>query len=136
LKDWLLRHIVSFGAVTPTKIPFHLMLLGGPKDIPSVVRYETGGCRRPLGIRCSSRHSISRNTLGGAAASRSVLLDVMHGRSKRPALLFTAGPGMGFRDDAVVLVSAKWALLPPGRVKKPMPGWPLVNVESMGPVAL
>ena len=38
---------------------------------------------------------------------------------------------MNYWDDAVICVSAKWALLPPGRVKNPMPGWPVVNAESV-----
>jgi hypothetical protein len=44
----------------------------------------------------------------------------------------TTGAGLVAPSEvAVICVSAKCALLPPGRVKKPMPGWPVVNAESV-----
>ena len=173
LRDWLQRHNVSFGTVTPSKVPFHLMLLGGPKDIPfefqyllsleysvgrlcfddpnayaryanSVVRYETdvaptttrdavffapqhagdaatelsrtllvdsllkGSAEIP---RLTDEFGFRVTPLLGADAKRAALLDALHGRSQRPALLFTAGHGMGFPAGHPRQVSTQGALL-------------------------
>ncbi|MGH2454154.1 MAG: phospholipase D-like domain-containing protein [bacterium] len=171
--DWLNRHGVTFGSVAPARVPFHLLLLGGPEDIPfefqylldleyavgrlafdtkdeykrygeSVVRYETGA--RPETTRdaifFAPQHAgdaateLSRTclvdpliagtpdlpALGAqfgfrvtsrlqAEAKRSVLLDVLHGRGTRPAVMFTASHGMGFPAGDSRQLAAQGALL-------------------------
>lgn len=158
VRDWLQRHNVAFGNVTPSRIPYHLLLLGGPTEIPfafqymldleysvgrlafdssgeyaryanSVVRYETGPA--PATTRDAAFFApehpgdgatkLSRTSLVdpladgsptlpkladqfgfritrriGANATRSSLLELLHGAPLRPSLLFTAGHGMGF----------------------------------------
>jgi phosphatidylserine/phosphatidylglycerophosphate/cardiolipin synthase-like enzyme len=38
-RDWLQRHNVAFGNIIPSRVPFHLLLLGGPDEIPFEFQY-------------------------------------------------------------------------------------------------
>jgi len=39
MKDWLKRHGVYAGSVAPAKIPYYLLLIGGPEEIPFEFQY-------------------------------------------------------------------------------------------------
>ncbi len=39
MKDWLKRHGVYTGSVVPTKVPYYLLLIGGPESIPFDFQY-------------------------------------------------------------------------------------------------
>ena len=39
MKDWLKRHGVYAGSVAPTKVPYYLLLIGGPESIPFDFQY-------------------------------------------------------------------------------------------------
>jgi hypothetical protein len=39
VRDWLQRHNVAFGSITPSRIPYHLMLVGSPKSISFEFQY-------------------------------------------------------------------------------------------------
>jgi hypothetical protein len=39
MKDWLKRHGVYPGSVAPTKVPYYLLLIGGPESIPLDFQY-------------------------------------------------------------------------------------------------
>ena len=39
MKDWLKRHGVYAGSVAPTRIPYYLLLIGGPESIPFDFQY-------------------------------------------------------------------------------------------------
>ena len=39
LKDWLKRHGVALGSVTPTKVPYYVLLVGTPDAIPFEFQY-------------------------------------------------------------------------------------------------
>ena len=39
VRDWLQRHNVAFGTITPSRVPYHLMLVGSPRSISFDFQY-------------------------------------------------------------------------------------------------
>jgi hypothetical protein len=170
--EWIERHGISLGDVSPKVIPYYLLLIGGPSSVPfdfqymldidyavgrlafdcaaeygryvqSILDYEKPGAAVPTKkqmIYWSPRYdpatTISADRLVRPLyeglpdeppvatergleqlcmleedATKAALADVLHGRgATRPAMLFTASHGVGFRADSDQQRSVQGAL--------------------------